>query len=164
MHKNHYCLHHVRQIFLCVAETHPIFLCFRCSCDVPLQITRGLMGFERKQNNGGAKALQILIFLWRSNMELSVTSSYIQKWISPGLIRKMLIKMLNFIVFLWIKPQKMRHQLKVQNIGHLYTILKRLIFKVIKISRNKITEIIRHSCKKTNTNSPRLTNSNFKLQ
>ena len=54
--------------------------------------------------------------------------------------KKMLIKMLNFIVFLWIKPQKMRHQLKVQNIGHLYTILKGLIFKVIKISRNKITE------------------------
>ena len=82
------------------------------------------MGYERKQNNGGAKALQIMIF------------------------RKMLIKMLNFIVFLWIKPQKMRHQLKVQNIGHLYTILKGLIFKVIKISRNKITEITRHSLQK----------------
>ena len=148
MHENHNCLHHVRQIFLCVAETHAIFLCFTCSSDGPLQITRGLMGFERKQNNGGAKALQILIFLWRSKMELSVTSSYIQKWISPGLIRKMLIQMLNFIVFLWIKPQKMRHQLKVQNIGHLYTILKRLIFKVIKISRNKITEITRHSLQK----------------
>ena len=63
IHDNHNCLHHVRQIFLCVAETHAIFLCFTCSSDGPLQITRGLMGYERKQNNGGAKALQILIFL-----------------------------------------------------------------------------------------------------
>ena len=79
MHENHNCLHHVRQIFLCVAETHAIFLCFTCSSDGPLQITRDLMGFERKQNNGGAKALQILIFLWRSKMELSMTSSYISR-------------------------------------------------------------------------------------
>ena len=102
------------QMFLCVAGKHAIFLCFTCSSDGPLQITRGLMGYERKQNNGGAKALQILIFLWRSNMELSVTSSYIQKWISPGLIRKMFIKMLNFIVFQWIWKKNLGLKLWVQ--------------------------------------------------
>ena len=32
-----------------------------------------------------AALLRILIFLRRSKMQLSVTSSYIQKWISPGL-------------------------------------------------------------------------------
>ena len=32
------------------------------------------------------EVLQIQIYLWRSKMQLSVTSSYIQKWISPGLI------------------------------------------------------------------------------
>ena len=32
------------------------------------------------------EVLQIQIYLWRSKTQLSVTSSYIQKWISPGLI------------------------------------------------------------------------------
>ena len=31
------------QMFLCVAGKHAIFLCFTCSSDGPLQITRGLM-------------------------------------------------------------------------------------------------------------------------
>ena len=44
MHENHNCLHPVRHIFLCVAETHAIFLCFTCSSGGLLQITRGLMG------------------------------------------------------------------------------------------------------------------------
>ena len=61
-----------------------------------------------------AKALQILIFLWRSKMELSVTLSYIQKWISPGLIRKMFIKMLSFIVFQWIWKKNLGLKLWVQ--------------------------------------------------
>ena len=76
-----------RQIFLCVAETHTIFRLFHtflwCSF-TNNACSRGIN--ERNQNNRGAKALRILIFLRRSKMQLSVTSSYIQKCISPGLV------------------------------------------------------------------------------
>ena len=45
----------------------------------------------REQNNSGAKALWKPIFLWRSKIPLSVTSSYFQKWISPGLGLNMVV-------------------------------------------------------------------------
>ena len=45
----------------------------------------------REQNNSGAKALWIPIFLWRPNIPLSLTSSYFQKWNSPGLGLNMVV-------------------------------------------------------------------------
>ena len=77
---------HFTKIFLCAAETHYFFLLLHMflSCSFK-NITWSHTLNERNQNNSGAKALRILIFLWRSKMQLSVTSSYIQKWISPGL-------------------------------------------------------------------------------
>ena len=86
MHQKHNCRIHLRQIFLCVAETQAIFLLFHMFlwCSFTSNVwSHGIN--ERNQTNSGAKALRILIFLWRSEMQLSVTSSYIRKWISPGL-------------------------------------------------------------------------------
>ena len=86
MHQKHNCPIHFRQIFLCVEETQAIFLFFDMFlwCSFTSNVwSHGIN--ERNQTNSGAKALRILIFLWRSEMQLSVTSSYIRKWISPGL-------------------------------------------------------------------------------
>ena len=86
MHQKHNRWIHFRQIFLCVAETQAIFLLFHMFlwCSFTSNVwSHGIN--ERSQNNSGAKALRILIFLWRSKMQLSVTSSYTRKWISPGL-------------------------------------------------------------------------------
>ena len=87
MHQKHNRWIHFRQIFLCVAETHAIFLLFHmflwCS------FTTNALSYginERNQNNRGTKALRILIFLWRSKVQLSVTPSYFRTWISPGLL------------------------------------------------------------------------------
>ena len=103
MHQKHNSWIHFTWIFLCVAETHAIFLnCFPFSSDVPLRISRGLIAYllnDRNQNNSGAKALRILIFLWRSKIQLSVTSSYIQKWISPTLS-----KHASFVKFVFVGP------------------------------------------------------------
>ena len=77
---------HFRQILLCVAETQAIFLLFHMFlwCSFTSNVwSHGIN--ERNQNNSGAKVLRKLIFLWRSKKQLSVTSSYIQKWIPPGL-------------------------------------------------------------------------------
>ena len=86
MHQKHNRWIHFRQIFLCVAETHAIFLLLHmflwCS------FTNNALSFginERKQNNRGTKASRILIFLWRFTVQLSETPSYFHKWISPGL-------------------------------------------------------------------------------
>jgi len=86
MHQKHNRWIHFRQIFLCVAETHAIFLLFHMLLWCSFTNNAWSHGInERNQNNSGAKALRILIYLWRSKMQLLVTWSYIQKWISPGL-------------------------------------------------------------------------------
>ena len=79
MHQKHYCRIHFRQIFSALQRRRPSFFCSFTSNVWSHDINK------RNQTNSGTKALRILIFLWRSKMQLSVTSSYIWKWISPGL-------------------------------------------------------------------------------
>ena len=76
-------------VFLCVAERHAIFLLFHMFLWCSFTNNAWFHAInKRNQNKTGAKALRMPIYLWRSKMQLSVTSSYIQKWISPGLTEK----------------------------------------------------------------------------
>ena len=84
MHKKNNRWIHFRKIFLCVAVTHSLFLLPHMFLWCSFTTNGWSYGInKRDQNNSGAKALRILIFLWKSKMQLSVTSSYNQKWIYP---------------------------------------------------------------------------------
>jgi len=77
---------HFRQIFLSVRMTPAIFLLFLVFLWCSFQNSARSHGIDKRdQSNRGAKAIWILIFLWRPKTPLLVTSSYIQKWICPGL-------------------------------------------------------------------------------
>ena len=66
---------HFRQIFLGATETHAIFLLLHLFLWCSFTNNAWSHGInERNQNNSPAKALRILIFLWRSKMQLLVTS------------------------------------------------------------------------------------------
>ena len=84
IHKKHNRWIHFGQIFLCVAETHATFLLFdmflRCS------FTNNALSHGIKKGTK-INALQKRCE-YHYRMPLSVKSSYIQKWISPGVAKR----------------------------------------------------------------------------